>query len=74
MKKVNIIFPQIVFEQREIEVTDEEFDDLILHHNKRADFMWENMSEREQNFTEGRGWIGKLMDVDIARIERGKGF
>ena len=51
MEKIIIYFPQIIFEQKEIEVTEEQADDLLLHHIDIVNFIWNNLTDSEQDFT-----------------------
>ena len=49
MKKVYITFPQICVETAVIEVTDEQFEELIEHatEGEKAEFIWKNVPEIE---------------------------
>lgn len=71
MKKVVIKFPQIVFETRIVEVSDEKHEEL-LHYasdSEKVDFIWENMTEQEQMWTEGKHWIESSMDAGYGSVK-----
>lgn len=70
MKKINILFPQITIEQREVEVTEEIYDKLMLDREGVTDFIWNNMTEQEQQWTEGKKWIENAIDCDYAGLRK----
>ena len=72
MKKVKISFPQIVVEQREIEVTEEQFEDLTEHSSddEKADFIWSKMTEQEQQWTQGKKWVESAIDVGYCGVAK----
>lgn len=57
MKTVRMLFPQIVIEQKLIEVSDEQFERLVEDRIDVDKFIWENLTEQEQSWTEGQKWI-----------------
>ncbi len=71
MKKVKIKFPQIVIEVREIEVTDEQYEDLTQHSSdgEKTAFIWKNMTEQEQQWTQGEKWVEGAVDCEYCGIE-----
>ncbi len=68
MKKIKIIFPQITFKTKVLEITDEKAESLIEHREDEAKFIWDNMSEIEQNCSSGEEWIKSALSVDMAKI------
>lgn len=72
MKKVTISFPQIVVERREVEVTDEQFEDLTQHScdSEKADFIWNNMTEQEQQWTQGKKWLEGAIDAGYCGLAK----
>lgn len=61
MKIVKILFPQIVIEIKSIEVSDEEFENLIDHIDVE-NFVWNNMTEQEQSWTQGKKWVESYIE------------
>ncbi len=57
---------------REIEVTDEQYEDLTEHSSDRemVKFMWDNMTEQEQQWTQGEKWIESTVDCGYCGIEK----
>jgi len=53
MKKVYITFPQICVETAVVEVTDEQFENLLQHCGdaEKAAFIWDNIPEPEKQWT-----------------------
>ena len=72
MKKVKISFPQIVVEQREIEVTEEQYEDLTEYSSddEKADFIWSQMTEQEQQWTQGKKWVESEIDVGYCGVAK----
>lgn len=72
MKKVKISFPQIVVEQREVEVTDEQFEDLTQHYcdNEKTDFIWDQMTDQEQQWTQGKKWVESAIDMGYCGVAK----
>lgn len=70
MKKVKISFPQIVVEHREVEVTEEQFEDLTEHSsdNEKVDFIWSQMTEQEQDCTQGKKWVEGAVDCGYCGV------
>ena len=62
MKTVKILFPQVVIETKSIEVSDEEFENLIEHNIDVEKFVWNNMTEQEQSWTQGRRWVESYIE------------
>lgn len=50
MRKIKITYPQVYFEEKEIEVTQEQYESLILHLENQDGFIWDNLDEREQSW------------------------
>ena len=48
MKTVKLIYPSIVIETKYIEVDDDKAEDLVENRNDVVDFIWNNISEFEQ--------------------------
>lgn len=69
--KVKIKFPQIVFETREVEVTEEQHEELIHHScdEDRVKFIWENMTDQEQQWVHGKKDVESAVDVGYCGIE-----
>ena len=57
MKTVKLIYPSIVIETKYIEVDDDKAEDLVENRNDVVDFIWNNISEFEQQNTQGKKWI-----------------
>lgn len=72
MPKVLIKYPQIVFDTKEVEVTEEQLTDLIEHHIDREKFIWDNLNEREQNQTFGEAWLEGAFDYGYISIKEVK--
>jgi hypothetical protein len=70
MKKIKILFPQIVIEQREVEVTEEQYDVLMLDNIGVTDFVWKNMTEQEQQWTNGEKWVASAIDCGYAGLRK----
>jgi hypothetical protein len=70
--KVKITFPQIVFESKEVELSDGEFDavqDLCFH--DQVDFIWNNMTEDEKDWCPmGKKGLKDALDLDYCRKPR----
>ncbi len=62
MPLVKIKFPQICAEEREIEVTQEKLESLIEGNLDVTDFIWENMTEQEKTWTQGKEWVDSFID------------
>ena len=65
---IKIVFPQIVFETKIISVSKEKYEDLMLHHIDREDFLWDNLTENEQNWTNGKKWVESSMDAGYSGL------
>jgi hypothetical protein len=70
MKKIKILFPQIIIEQKEVEVTEEKYDTLIYDNVDVVDFIWDNMTEQEQQWTNGKQWIESAIDCGYAGLKK----
>ena len=57
MKTVKLIYPSIVIETKYVEVDDEKAEDLVENRNGVVDFIWDNIGEKEQMYTQGKTWI-----------------
>lgn len=70
MRKIKITFPQIVFEQKEVEVTQEQYEDLIEHSScsEKAKFIWSNMTDMEKQWTEGEKWVEGAVDCYLCGV------
>ncbi len=69
MKKVTIKFPQIVIESKEIEVSGYKLEEIMnFCEEERVDFIWENMTEQEQQWTNGKKWIAAAVDADYCGV------
>ncbi len=71
MKKVNIKFPQIIIQIKEVEITDEEYKYLTeqADFQEVTEFIWDNMNELEQNCTYGEKWTIEAIDADLGGID-----
>lgn len=51
--KLIISFPQVVIQRKEVEVTPEQAEELLQHSNysERAEFTWDNMTDKEKQWT-----------------------
>lgn len=69
-KTIKILFPQIVVEQREVEVTEEQFDKLMNYStdSEKADFIWAEMTDQEQQWTNGKSWLEAGIDVGYSGL------
>jgi len=74
MKKVIIQFPQIVIEEKIIEVTEDQHEELLQHSSdiEKTDFIWENMTQQEQDWTNGKNSIESAVDVGYCGIKDSK--
>ena len=64
MGSVSFLFPQIVMEKREIELSIEEIEDLKnMCLDEKTDWIWSKMTEQEQTWTQGKEWVKSAIDV-----------
>jgi len=72
MKKIIISFPQIVFERKEIAVTERQFEELTEHscESEKAEFIWKNMTEQEQQWTNGKQQLKSAIDCGYCGISK----
>ena len=72
MKKVTISFPQIVIERREVEVTEEQFEELTENSGdiEKTDFIWSQMTEQEQQWTQGKKWVESAVDCGYCGVAK----
>jgi hypothetical protein len=74
MRKLKIRFPQITFKEKIVDVTDEQhykFVSKLSHIDEITKFIWNNMSEEEQKWTEGGiKWVKSAIDVDYAGVDK----
>lgn len=70
MPKVRIVYPQICFDYKDIEVEQNKYEDLIEHHTGRAEFIWNNLTEQEQQSTHGFKWIETALENDYASVRQ----
>jgi hypothetical protein len=68
MKWIKITFPQIVFESKEIEVSEEIAESLLYHNEDVGKFVWDNMTEQEQGWTEGQKWVRSAIEEGYAGV------
>lgn len=68
--KIKIVFPQIIFETKIVEVSKEKYEDLMEHHIDREDFIWNNLTENEQNWTNGKKWIESSLEAGYAGLRK----
>ena len=70
MKKVMIIFPQIVMEAKEIEVTDSQFDTLAGATKQQLQtYIWNNMTGRERENSGGKETVNSLVWSGACKIQ-----
>ena len=52
MKKIKILYPQIYFDSKIIEVDQQQFDHIMNHYDdhEKAEFVWNNLTEYEQTW------------------------
>ncbi|GAL83458.1 hypothetical protein MYP_685 [Sporocytophaga myxococcoides] len=62
--EVEITFPQIVFEKKVVKIPEDQKKKL----NNEADFIWENLTETEQDWSGGESAIRSAVDVDYCRV------
>ena len=62
MKRIKILFPQITIDSKEVEVTEEQFDSLVLNRNGVEEFVWENMTDQEQSWTLGEKFVNGFIE------------
>lgn len=64
MGSASFSFPQIVMEQRDIELTQDEIEDLKnMCLDEKTDWIWSKMTEQEQNWTQGKEWVKSAIDA-----------
>lgn len=64
MGSVSFLFPQIVVDKREVELTEDEIEDLKnMCLDEKADWIWSRMTEQEQNWTQGKEWVKSAIDA-----------
>ena len=64
MGSASFLFPQIVMEQREIELTQDEIEALKnMCLDEQTDWIWSKMTEQEQNWTQGKEWVKSAIDA-----------
>lgn len=68
---VTIFYPQIVIERKEVEITEEQLEDFENSGvYDQAAFIWNELTELEQNHTHGEKWLTDAVDDNHSRIER----
>ena len=70
MKTIKISFPQIIMEHKEVEVTEEQFEDLINHcsDDEKTGFIWSQMTEQEKQWTQGKKWVESAIDAGYCGV------
>lgn len=68
--KIKILFPQIVIESKEIEVDEDKFETLYEHHEGVDKFVWDNMTEQEQQWTQGQKWVSSAIEEGYAGVRK----
>lgn len=68
--KIRILFPQIVIESKEIEVSEDQFENLFEHRENVAEFVWANMDEQEQTWTQGKKWVSHAIEEGYAGVRK----
>lgn len=70
MKTIIIKFPQIIVEYKDVIVPDEKYEDLINGDLDRSKFIWDNLTELEQNHVpNGQKGIESGLECDMANIK-----
>ena len=68
-KKIEIVFPQIVIERREIEISNEQFDDVTNFCTEEvSDFIWSKMTDLEKEHTLGEKMMKSFVDDHLCGI------
>lgn len=72
MAKIEIAFPQVVLYRREIEVDDDLAESIVKNGTdaEKAEFIFNRITESEQEHTEGEQWITKLMEFGMAWVKK----
>jgi hypothetical protein len=71
MKTITIRYPQIVIDTKEVSVEDEKFEELSnssLH--DITDFIWENLTEDERDWSTGKESMMNAIEVGYAGIRK----
>lgn len=70
MKTIIIKFPQIIVEFKDVLVSDEEHEAIINGDLDRSKFIWDNLTELEQNHVpNGQKGIESGLECDMANIK-----
>lgn len=69
MRTIKIQFPQIVTETKEIEVSEIDYENIeSMSIEEKAQFIWDNISEQEQQWTEGKKWIENAIECGYSGV------
>lgn len=72
MVSIIVQFPQIVIENKVIEVTEAQAENLLEHSSddERAKFVWSKLTDQEQNWTFGEQMLEGAFECGYAKIKR----
>lgn len=70
MKKILITYPQIIVEQKEIEVDDELCEELTQHMSREeiGSYIYSNLTYLEKDCTMGEKWVAGFVDMGCVGI------
>lgn len=70
MKTVFIKFPQITVDFKAVKVSDEEYDEIINGDADKSKFIYDNLTEQEQNWLpNGQKGLESALEWDLASIK-----
>jgi len=71
MAIVKIIYPQIVFETKELEVTEDQKEEIgNFCEEEKVDFIWNNLDDLEKNWIpDDKKGLESAVDCDYAKIK-----
>ncbi len=72
MPKLIIKFPQIIFEEKEIEVTQEKYMSLIEDRKDVSKFIWDNLSEQEKSCSSAYKELDSFIDCGACGVYESK--
>jgi hypothetical protein len=70
MKKITISFPQIVFERRTIEVTEDKHEEILNGClDEKVEFIWDNMTGLEKQWSQGIEALSSAVDIEYCGVK-----
>lgn len=68
--KIKILFPQIVIDSKEFEMPNEKYEEITNSNiSDQIKFIWDNMTERDRECTQGAKWMEDFAEVGLCCIK-----